>query len=140
MVKRLLLFIIVSSAASATALAASPTVIKVTITQNGARSNSVSGDETAAMCSRFRLTPAAVRQYFARSVRASTREYSHDLEMSRCYAAGTVTFSDGTNGHWFIDLERRGELILAGNRRVFYYCKSCTSPPFDEPYDPDKEG
>jgi hypothetical protein len=137
---------IVMLMAAVDAMAATPAaskVIAMSITRNGARSNAVSGDETAAQCSRFKLTPRDVHEFFAKAVRASVREYTHDLEMSRCYAEGTIAFANGVKGRWFIDLERRGELVLPGARSdansIFYYCKRCAAPPFDDVYDPDKE-
>ena len=108
----------------------------VTITGNGLRSDSVSSDETAAYCARFRLTPRQVRHYFARAKTVDSRAYNHDLDMSRCYATGTVRLPDGDGGVWTIDRARRGVLVRRDGSRRYMVCTTCPAPPFDE-YDPD---
>lgn len=144
MVKTTALTALLAMLGTAAASTPAPRVTALSITHNGARSKGVSGDETAAMCSRFRPTMGDVRSFFAKARRASVREYTHDLAMSRCYAGGRIAFADGVSGRWFIDLERRGALMLRGPRTdantIYYYCKRCASPPFDEVYDPDKDG
>ena len=112
----------------------------VTITENGARSNSVSGNETPALCSTFSLTKRDVEQFFKQAKRVTARDYNHDLEMSRCYAAGRVLYPNGFRGRWWIDMERRGLLILNNGQRIHYYCRACTSSRFDVPYDPATDG
>ena len=112
----------------------------LTITENGARSNSVSGNETPALCSTFSLTKRDVEQFFKQSKRVTARDYNHDLEMSRCYAAGRVLYPNGSRGRWWIDMERRGLLILNNGQRIHYYCRACTSSRFDVPYDPAIDG
>lgn len=119
---------------------ASSRAMVVTITENGARSNNVSGDETPALCSAFTLTKSDVEQFFRQSKRVTARDYNHDLEMSRCYAAGRVSYPNGSRGRWWIDMERRGLLILNNGQRTYYYCRACTSSRFDVPYDPAIDG
>ncbi|WP_131819141.1 hypothetical protein [Sphingomonas jatrophae] len=109
-----------------------PRVTAVTIQRNGARSAAVSGDESAAYCRRFRLTPAEVRGYFRDADPVDQQAYVHDLDMSRCHAAGTVRLADGRRGRWTIDLARRGMLTIAGRPARYFYCLSCRSPKFDE--------
>ena len=112
---------------------------KVTISANGARSNEVSGDETAAACRRFRLAPTDVRSFFAGARRVDARAFHHDLSMSRCHAAGTLKLASGGSARWFIDLERRGSLSLPSGRTLYFYCLACRSPKFDEVDDEDRE-
>ncbi|MEG3088013.1 hypothetical protein [Sphingomonas sp. PB4P5] len=106
--------------------------ITVTITGNGLRSNSVSSDETAAYCARFRLTVRQVRGYFARAETVDDRAYNHDLDMSRCHARGTVRLPDGDGGRWTIDRARRGVLVRRDGSRRYMVCTACPAPPFDE--------
>ncbi|WP_420136820.1 hypothetical protein [Sphingomonas sp.] len=111
---------------------------RVTITANGARSLDVSGDETPAFCRAFRLVPADVRTFFAVAGRVDERAFTHDLSMSRCHAAGTLTLKTGARARWFIDLERRGSLVLPGGRTLYFYCLACRSSKFDDVYEDDR--
>jgi hypothetical protein len=115
-------------------------VAAVSITANGARGNDVSGDETAAMCSRFRLQLRDVRAYFARAQPVDARAYHHDLEMSRCHAEGRVAFVNGQRGRWRIDQERRSLVLLPGRVPILLYCPRCTTPAFAPVYDPERDG
>lgn len=104
----------------------------VTITTNGGRSDSISGDETAEQCTAFRLTPDQVRDYFARATTVEDRAYNHDLDMSRCYVAGTIRLPDGDGGTWAIDQARRGYLARADGSHRYMVCTDCPAPPFYE--------
>lgn len=115
-------------------------VASFTITANGARSNDVSGEETAWLCSRFRLRRQDVQAFFAVAQIVDARAYHHDLEISRCHAAGRVRFGNGAEGQWRIDMERRGLLRLHDGRSIFLYCPRCTARAFEPVYDPDREG
>jgi hypothetical protein len=112
---------------------------RVAISANGARSLDVSGDETPAFCRRFHLVPADVRIFFALAGRVDGRAFTHDLSMSRCHAAGTLTLATGARARWFIDLERRGSLVVPGGRTLYFYCLACRSSKFDEVDDDDRE-
>jgi hypothetical protein len=114
-------------------------VSRVAISRNGARSLDVSGEESAAFCRRFRLMPADVRTFFALAGRVDARAFTHDLSMSRCHAAGTLTLKTGVRARWFVDLERRGSLVLLGGRTLYFYCLDCRSRKFDEVDDDDRE-
>lgn len=122
--------------APATTVGRAPGLVarQIVVTTNGARSDGVSSDETAAFCARFRLSAAEVRRYFAAAHRVDSRAHNHDLDMSRCYAGGTARFANGWRGSWTIDLARRGALRLADGRYLFFYCVDCTSTKF-EPLD-----
>ena len=109
------------------------------ITTNGARGEGVSGDETAASCATFRLRPKDARQYFAIAGVVDARAYHHDLEMSRCHAEGVVRFRNGERGQWWIDRERRGLVLLSGDRPVYLYCPRCTAKVFEPIYDPERD-
>lgn len=112
----------------------------ITITANGARSLDVSGEETAAACSRFLLRAKDVREFFKVAQPVDFRAYHHDLEMSRCHARGRIRFADGSGGHFWIDRERRGRLLLTSGRTIFLYCRRCTARLFEPVYDPDRDG
>ena len=92
----------------------------------------MSGDETAAACTRFRLTSADVAGFFAKARPVDERAYNHDLEMSPCYAAGAIRLADGTGGTWTIDEARRGLLVRRDGSRAYLFCAACSTPPFDE--------
>ena len=125
--------IVITAATSLVSAGATPgSAGPVTIQRNGAWSSGVSGDETPAACRRFHLTVAQVRGFFARAERVDKRAFHHDLDMSRCYAGGTIRLADGRAAKWFIDLERRGSLTFANGTTQYSYCLSCPSPPFDE--------
>lgn len=106
-------------------------VAAVTITTNGARSDGVNGDETAAYCAAFRLRPRDVLDYFAVARPVDTRAYQHDLEMSRCQAAGGIRLRNGERGHWLIDQERRGLVVLEDGRAIYLYCPRCTAKVYE---------
>lgn len=108
-------------------------VAEVNITANGAWSDRVSGDETPEFCRAFQLSPAEVKQYFQRSRQVSERAYAHDLDASRCRAAGKLRLKDGSEGEWAIDLDRRGLLILKDGRSAYFHCSACTAAAFRKP-------
>ena len=104
----------------------------VVIERNGALAHQVSGDETTATCSRFRLTTADAREFFAKAVPVDAERYGHDLDASNCVVTGKATMVGGASGHWTIDLERRGELVLSDGKRHYYYCAKCSARQYDE--------
>ncbi len=108
----------------------------VAVEKNGQLVRQVSGDETAATCSHFRLTASDAREFFTKATPVDAATYGHDLPGSNCVAAGRATTIGGTRGRWVIDLERRGELVLANGKRQYYYCAKCSSARYDEA-DPD---
>jgi len=111
----------------------------LTITTNGARSDDVSGDETAASCAEFRLRPRDVWAYFAATLPVDARAYHHDLEMSRCRAGGAIRLRNGERGQWSIDRERRGLVMLEDGRPFYLYCPRCTAKVYEPVYDPDHD-
>jgi hypothetical protein len=123
--------LVVAIAAVITAAAPPVAVDRVVITRNGARSDEVSGDETTAVCRRFRLDAADVRRYFASAARVDQHAFIHDLDESRCHAAGTLRIA-GRSARWFIDRERRGSLTFPDGSARYFYCLACRSPRFDE--------
>ena len=111
----------------------------VTISVNGGRSSGVTGDETAATCAAFRLTEAQVRMFFARAKPVNDRAYNHDLDMSPCFAAGTLRSSGDADGEWTIDQAGRGQIVEATGKRRYLFCADCPVPPFHEPAPDDAE-
>lgn len=105
------------------------------ILSNGAFSGDISSDETAAMCSAFRLSVADVSTYFAQARRVQAAEYAHELIASNCHASGTYSTAGGQTLNWKIDQARRGMLHAAGKVPTYYYCARCESPAFYAPCD-----
>jgi hypothetical protein len=104
----------------------------VHISKNGAWSNLVSSDETPDVCAKFVLTQETVKDFFCHARRASSKEYGHDLDMSRCFASGKLVFANGDKGEWQIDRERRGVVTLEDGRNLYFYCPNCKNEMFGE--------
>ena len=104
----------------------------VEITLNGAWTDAISGDETPQSCAGFVLQPADVREFLQRANRASHKEYTHDLGMSRCHATGRLQFANGDRGEWQIDRERRGRVSLSDGRNLYFHCDACQAAAFGE--------
>lgn len=110
------------------------------VTKAGVRIQDISGQETTELCRKFRLTSSDVRTYFALAERVSDRAYNHDLEMSQCRSLGYIRKGrSGKRSSWSIDMERRGMITDASGKQIYYYCRRCSNPLFDEVYDPDTE-
>ncbi|MFA8324088.1 hypothetical protein [Burkholderia ubonensis] len=102
----------------------------VEITKNGARSEYMSGNETADMCRSFVLRPADVRAFFKRARRVTEREYGHDLVAANCYAEGKAHFADGGTATWQIDHARRGFVSMPDGSTLYPYCPKCRANVF----------
>lgn len=111
------------------------TVKTVSNIKNAAWSDNISSDETPESCANFVLTKKNIREFFRIARQASEREYGHDLSMSRCFAAGEVSFANGDKGQWKIDRARRGLLTLSDGRAAYFYCAKCRPKVFAEPCD-----
>ncbi len=110
-----------------------PTIASITVEQNAAESSveqSAAADATVD-CKRFRLTPAQVRRYLslARATTASDAHYT--LDVSPCYASGTLAFKDGRTGRWRLDMLRTGSITIGDAEPVVTYCPRCKYKPFD---------
>lgn len=99
---------------------------------NGAWSERISSDETPEMCKNFVLKISDVNYFFSSASQISLKEYSHDLDMSRCHASGEISFSNKKKGKWKIDQARRGMINLSDGRNVYFYCSNCRSSVFYE--------
>lgn len=134
-------FLIGAFAVSSALMAATPRLVatRIAVTANGARSASVSSDETRAYCARFKLDKRDVREYFTHAGRVDSQAYNHDLDMSRCHAAGNVQFTNSLKGYWTIDQARRGLLRLENGKQLYFYCVDCTSRKFDPLGDEDRQ-
>lgn len=124
-------------AASSSHLGVHVDLNSVVIDKAGVLTRRLSGDETAATCSRFRLSAADARAFFAAAKPVGAEIHGH-LDGSNCVTMGRARMHGGTPGNWVIDLERRGELILADGHRRYYYCAKCRSSRYDD-VDPDAE-
>lgn len=115
-------------------VAQEPLLTGITITANGVRSDHVTGEESAADCARFNVDATRVAAFFAGARVVTTRDFYHDLDMSRCHASGTATLPSATGGpgnaRWFIDAAGRGSITLADGS-VTYFAGSGTSIDHD---------
>lgn len=134
-IRWLLLLAFTSGAYAGSASGNHWTIRDVFFEENGAWSDQVSSDETVQSCADFVLSESEVKQYFAASRDASEREYDHDLDMSRCFAGGRISFSDGREALWKIDRARRGRMIFPDKSERFFYCETCENSKFDDACD-----
>ena len=111
--------------------ASTPIYTQVAITTNGGWGDDVSGNETPKSCSKFKVKAGDVSRYFATAKPVDSRAFYHDLDMSQCFAAGSVREGDRPL-QWTLDRMGRGQLIEADNRRRLFQCAHCPSPPFEE--------
>jgi hypothetical protein len=102
-----------------------PAIRVVTIGETGALAPTISGDETAQDCARFRPAEAQLRRYFRQARRVSFKAYTHDLDASRCYAAGQLTLADGSTAPWRVDREGRGLVTLPRRGNLYFHCAGC---------------
>lgn len=110
-----------------------PPISSISISENGAWTDRISGHETPEMCQTFQLKGTDVRDYFRTARRVSDREYGHDLAAAMCFAEGKLTFRDGSTGNWNIDQARRGLLTLPNGKTYYYYCPKCRAKVFPPP-------
>lgn len=108
------------------------------INQNGAWSDNVESSETTGMCSSFLLSKNDVRDFFRHPKRISGWEYWNGLSMSRCHAYGEITFVNGDYGKWRIDAMRRGRIILADGRSLYFLGKNARAKALYE-YSPEHD-
>lgn len=108
-----------------------PSIRSIAIQETGALSSTISGDETAQDCARFGPTEAQLRRYFGQARRVSFRAYTHELDASRCYAAGELTLADGSAAPWRVDREGRGFVTLPRRGNLYLHCATClgATPP-----------
>lgn len=95
----------------------------IVIRQNGGWSDNVESDETVERCLKFTLTEHDVRDFFKHANRISAHEYWQDASMSRCYAYGSITFTNGDSGEWRVDAMRRGRLKLSDGWSLYFLGK-----------------
>lgn len=103
-----------------------PSIKKIVIEENGAWSERSSSDETPEMCASFVLKESDVRQFFKVARFSSSHEQVHDLEISRCYAAGRAVLQDGREATWLIDRARLGIFRFTSDSALYFYCKKCS--------------
>lgn len=103
-----------------------PAIVKILIEENGAWSDKrSSSDETPSMCASFILKESDVRRFFRIARFSSSYEQVHDLEISRCYAAGSAKLKDGRQATWLIDRARLGVFKFPDGNTQYFYCKKC---------------
>lgn len=95
----------------------------VVIEANAAKS--AAGQGSPDDCSRFVVTEAQVKQYFARARSVSQRAYSHDLDWSPCVASGSLTLADGRQAQWGVQQYGLGWLYI-DHRRTYFHCGKCS--------------
>jgi hypothetical protein len=110
-----------------------PKIASITVEENAAGPAVAQGAaaDNAVDCKRFRLTPAQVRRYLslARATNASDAHYT--LDVSPCYASGTLVFKDGKTGRWRLDMLRTGSITIGDAEPGVTYCPRCKYKPFD---------
>jgi hypothetical protein len=108
-----------------------PAIQGLVISETGALSTTLSGDETEQDCARFRPTEPQLRRYFRQARRVSFKAYTHDLDASRCHAAGELKLANGSTAAWRVDREGRGLVTLPGRGNLYFHCANClgATPP-----------
>ena len=115
-----------------------PVIKQVVIEENAAWSDErSSSDEPRESCADFVLKESDIREFFKVARFASSREYSHDLLVSRCYASGRITLENGQEAEWQIDRARLGILIFKDKHYLYFFCAECTSKAYGEACDID---
>lgn len=108
----------------------------VEIDKNGSYSGYISSNETTESCKTFVLRKNEIIDFFRTSRIATSREYSHDLTASNCYASGSFVMLTGAKGTWKIDQARRGIIDFNNSSNAkYYYCSECKSVLFYESCD-----
>lgn len=104
-----------------------PVIKQVIIEKNAAWSDKrSSSDETPDNCASFVLKESDVLRFFQVARFSSFHEQVHDLEVSRCYAAGRAVLQDGREATWLIDRARQGVFEFAEGGALYFYCKKCS--------------
>jgi hypothetical protein len=81
-------------------------------------------------CDSFRVDEKIVRHYLAAAKTTTANEAHHTLDWSPCYAAGSITFTDGRHGRWSVSQTRLGTLSFGSDEQIILYCPSCEFEPF----------
>lgn len=106
-----------------------PRISKITIEENGAGTKQASGE--MADCSRFKLSPAQARRYFARAYAVTDEADARaKLDWSPCSASGSVVFANGKTAHWQIGQTQSGALIWDAGTTQTLFCPACRFKPF----------
>lgn len=100
---------------------------RVVITGNGLHSGNDTNYESVADCAAFQLTPAQVKEFFARAETIDDRTYNHELNISQCYAKGVVWLANGEHGTWAIDKSRHGYYTRSDGTGKKMFCRACSS-------------
>jgi hypothetical protein len=104
-----------------------PGIRSVVITANGITAWT---DSEEANCATFKLSDRQVRTYLTHAGKVDAQAAHHTLSESPCQATGTVRFTDGSSGTWWIDRYRRGGLTRPGQPDMMLYCPRCRTKPF----------
>lgn len=82
-------------------------------------------------CSRFRLSSATVRRYFARALRVEDNRGEHAVDRGPCEAEGTLRFADGSQAQWRIEQVGTATVVREGSsERITLFCTRCRFAPF----------
>lgn len=109
-------------------------VTKVIVTTPSAKID-MSAQATAQVpeedCGDFAITQKMVKEFFRHARKVSYRVYTHELEWSKCYAEGKVTFANKDVGEWTISRYGKGSLLVRSGKdgsqeqSVLLYCRRC---------------
>jgi hypothetical protein len=110
-----------------------PKIASITVEENAAGpavAQGAAADNTVD-CKRFRLTPAQVRRYLSLARATNANDAHYTLDVSPCYASGTLVFKDGKTGRWRLDSLRSGAITIGDAQPLVTYCPRCKYKPFD---------
>lgn len=116
----------VSSAPSNLQLARGLQVATLEITENGA----ASPDVDPADCLAFELDATQVRSVLEVSDAVTRDQYLNHLPWSPCLVRGRLEVRGGGQGTWTIRQYGSGSVLFDDGAERFFWCKSCTWPPF----------
>lgn len=105
-----------------------PSIQSLEIEKNGAKGPAETDPGVA--CDGFRVDEDVVRRYLAAAKTTTANDAHHTLDWSPCYAAGSITFSDGRSGKWSVSQLRLGTLSFGSDEQIILYCPTCEFAPF----------
>ena len=101
-------------------------VAALQITENGVASPDVDPGE----CRTFVLDEPVVRRALEDGEPIGRDAYLHQLPWSPCLARGRLELQDGRQGIWTVRQYGTGSVLFDDGAERFFWCRTCTSPPF----------
>jgi hypothetical protein len=72
-----------------------------------------------------------MKTFFEKAYEITGYELTQQMIWVPCRAEGTISFVDGTSGHWSVNLNGVGGLNLKDGRGGYFYCPDCKGKVFD---------